>query len=120
MSGIPEATAIILTNEEHSEFEGLASSTKTEHRVEVTGALRGEATCGSRRDRQAGFQAEIHRRDQQTHFEGVGRPAARRLRPLDWPADRQSAGRRRRSARLALLEGAEDRSFRAQILVREQ
>jgi transposase len=33
MSGIPEATAIILTNEEHSELEGLARSTKTEHRM---------------------------------------------------------------------------------------
>jgi transposase len=33
MSSIPEATAIILTNEERSELEGLARSTKTEHRM---------------------------------------------------------------------------------------
>lgn len=32
MSGIPEATPIILTDEERSELEGLARSTKTEHR----------------------------------------------------------------------------------------
>jgi Homeodomain-like domain len=33
MSGIPEATAIILTEAERSELEGLARSTKTEHRL---------------------------------------------------------------------------------------
>ena len=33
MSGIPEATAIILTAEERAELEGLARSTKTEHRL---------------------------------------------------------------------------------------
>src|SRR5215211_6915316 len=33
MRGIPEATAITLTNEERSELEGLARSTKTEHRM---------------------------------------------------------------------------------------
>src|ERR1700722_9274330 len=33
MSGIPEATAIILTAAERSELEGLARSTKTEHRL---------------------------------------------------------------------------------------
>src|SRR5512141_1900578 len=33
MSGIPEATAIILTTAERAELEGLARSTKTEHRL---------------------------------------------------------------------------------------
>jgi transposase len=33
MSGIPEATPIILTDEERAELEGLARSTKTEHRL---------------------------------------------------------------------------------------
>src|ERR1700736_6037460 len=33
MSGIPEATAIILTTAERTELEGLARSTKTEHRL---------------------------------------------------------------------------------------
>jgi len=33
MSGIPEATAIILTAAERTELEGLARSTKTEHRL---------------------------------------------------------------------------------------
>src|SRR5882757_2629019 len=33
MSGIPEATAIILTTAERSELEGLVRSTKTEHRL---------------------------------------------------------------------------------------
>ena len=33
MSGIPEATAIILTAEERTELEGLSRSTKTEHRL---------------------------------------------------------------------------------------
>src|SRR3984893_19037511 len=33
MSGIPEATAIILTGAERTELEGLARSTKTEHRL---------------------------------------------------------------------------------------
>jgi len=33
MSGIPEATPIILTEEERAELEGLARSTKTEHRL---------------------------------------------------------------------------------------
>lgn len=33
MSGIPEATQIILTTEERTELEGLARSTKTEHRL---------------------------------------------------------------------------------------
>src|SRR6202158_2738902 len=33
MSGIPEATAIILTRAERTELEGLARSTKTEHRL---------------------------------------------------------------------------------------
>src|SRR5215211_1322389 len=33
MRGIPEATPIILTNEERAELEGLARSTKTEHRM---------------------------------------------------------------------------------------
>jgi len=33
MSGIPEATLIILTTEERTELEGLARSTKTEHRL---------------------------------------------------------------------------------------
>jgi transposase len=33
MSGIPEATVIILTAEESAELEGLARSTKTEHRL---------------------------------------------------------------------------------------
>jgi hypothetical protein len=33
MSGIPEATPVILTVEERSELEGLARSTKTEHRL---------------------------------------------------------------------------------------
>ena len=33
MSGIPEATAIILTKAERSELEGLVRSTKTEHRL---------------------------------------------------------------------------------------
>ena len=33
MSGIPEATAIILTAAERTELEGLARSTKTQHRL---------------------------------------------------------------------------------------
>ena len=33
MNGIPEATAVILTAEERSKLEGLARSTKTEHRL---------------------------------------------------------------------------------------
>src|SRR5712675_1270075 len=33
MSGIPEATAIILTTAERTELEGLVRSTKTEHRL---------------------------------------------------------------------------------------
>src|SRR6476659_9068265 len=33
MSGIPEATVIILTTTERSELEGLARPTKTEHRL---------------------------------------------------------------------------------------
>jgi hypothetical protein len=33
MKSIPEATAITLTNEERTELEGLARSTKTEHRL---------------------------------------------------------------------------------------
>src|SRR2546430_17698534 len=33
MSGIPEATAIILTAAERTELDGLARSTKTEHRL---------------------------------------------------------------------------------------
>src|SRR2546421_2983443 len=33
MSGIPEATAINLSTEERAELEGLARSTKTEHRL---------------------------------------------------------------------------------------
>src|SRR5438876_11909375 len=33
MSGIPEATPITLTKEERAELEGLARSTKTEHRM---------------------------------------------------------------------------------------
>src|SRR5829696_4122309 len=33
MRGIPEATPITLTNEERAELEGLARSTKTEHRM---------------------------------------------------------------------------------------
>ena len=33
MSGIPEATPIVLTAEERAELEGLARSTKTEHRL---------------------------------------------------------------------------------------
>src|SRR5256885_17235770 len=33
MSGIPEATAIILTAAERTELDGLARSTKTEHRM---------------------------------------------------------------------------------------
>ena len=33
MSGIPEATAITLTAAERSELEGLARSTKTQHRL---------------------------------------------------------------------------------------
>src|SRR6202045_144811 len=33
MSGIPEATAIILTEEERTELDGLARSTKTEYRL---------------------------------------------------------------------------------------
>src|SRR5258707_15569554 len=33
MSGIPEATAIVLTATERSELEGLARSTKTQHRL---------------------------------------------------------------------------------------
>ena len=33
MSGIPEATAIVLTAEERAELEGLARSTKTEYRL---------------------------------------------------------------------------------------
>jgi hypothetical protein len=33
MSGIPEATPIILTAEERTELEGLDRSTKTEHRL---------------------------------------------------------------------------------------
>src|SRR5277367_1183847 len=33
MKSIPEATAITLTNEERSELDGLARSTKTEHRL---------------------------------------------------------------------------------------
>src|SRR5215216_7347992 len=33
MRGIPEATPIRLTNEERAELEGLARSTKTEHRM---------------------------------------------------------------------------------------
>jgi transposase len=33
MNGIPEATAIVLTNEERSELDSLARSTKTEHRL---------------------------------------------------------------------------------------
>jgi transposase len=33
MSGIPEATAIVLTKEERSELDSLARSTKTEHRM---------------------------------------------------------------------------------------
>ena len=86
MRGIPEATVIILMAEERAELEGLARSTKTEHRlrqrarivllaadgvawraersdgrlmynrhgVEVAGALRREAACGSRRNGRAG------------------------------------------------------------------
>ena len=84
MRGIPEATVIILMAEERAELEGLARSTKTEHRlrqrarivllaadgvasraigravgsttgtaIEVAGALRREAACGSRRDGRA-------------------------------------------------------------------
>jgi transposase len=33
MSGIPEATPIILTKDERTELEALARSTKTEHRL---------------------------------------------------------------------------------------
>jgi hypothetical protein len=33
IKSIPEATAITLTNEERTELEGLARSTKTEHRL---------------------------------------------------------------------------------------
>ena len=33
MSGIPEATLIILSSEERAELEGLARSTRTEHRL---------------------------------------------------------------------------------------
>src|SRR5947207_14003193 len=33
MRGIPEATVVILTAEERAELEGLARSTKTEHRL---------------------------------------------------------------------------------------
>ena len=36
MSGIPEETVIILTAEERTELEGLARSTKTEHRLRQT------------------------------------------------------------------------------------
>jgi hypothetical protein len=35
MSGIPEATVIILTAGERAELEGLARSTKTEHRLRL-------------------------------------------------------------------------------------
>ena len=49
MSGIPEATPIRLTEEERTELEGLARSTKTEHRLRqrariVLLAAEGEAT----------------------------------------------------------------------------
>jgi transposase len=49
MSGIPEATLIILTTDERTELEGLARSTKTEHRLRqrariVRMAADGEAT----------------------------------------------------------------------------
>ena len=33
MSGFPEATPIILTQDERAELEGVARSTKTEHRM---------------------------------------------------------------------------------------
>ena len=51
MSGIPEATPIILTDEERAELEGLARSTKTEHRLRqrvsiVLMAADGAATRG--------------------------------------------------------------------------
>jgi transposase len=82
-----------LTNEERSELEGLARSTKTEHRM--------------------------RQRAQIVLLVADGIATRAIGRAVGCTTGTASKWRVRYAAR-RLLEGAEDRSFRAQILVREQ
>jgi hypothetical protein len=88
MSGIPEATPIELTSEERGELEGLARSTKAEHRTRqrarivllategvATRAIGRAAGCTTGTASVAGALRRAAR-DGQRYLEGVGRRTA--------------------------------------------
>src|SRR3984893_14482386 len=136
MKSIPAATPITLTKEEHAELEGLARSTKTEHRLRqrarivllsaeglATRAIGREVGCTTgTASKWRGRYAERGRAGpDRKRPPGRTRPAhSRGLRALEWAADRQSPRRRRCAICLALLAHPQDRSRRAQELVRKQ
>src|SRR5271169_6050329 len=144
MSGIPEATVIILTAEERAELEGLARSTKTEHRLRQrarivllertalrAGRLDERLDVQPARRRSGGFatpgsglrvstkraSGALSRSTRQRRTSASWRCWISR-RPRAMPAGQ---GRRARRCRcpvcLALVARAEDRPRRAQILV---
>src|ERR1700730_1243651 len=103
MKSIPAATPITLTKEEHAELEGLARSTKTEHRLRqrariVLLSAEGLGTRAIGRDVRgpAATKPAIEAmspniRTRPTSASWPSRPAhSRGLRALEWAADRQS------------------------------
>jgi C4-dicarboxylate-specific signal transduction histidine kinase len=59
MRGIPEATVIILMAEERAELEGLARSTKTEHRLTAVTRNLGDRVEITIRDNGTGIPPEV-------------------------------------------------------------
>ena len=150
MRGIPEATAIILTAAERTELDGLARSTKTEHRLRqrariVLLAAEGMASRAIGREvgcttgtaskwrvryaekrlagsmrRATGATSQNTRRRPANVFWRCWTAEAEGLCALDGTADGRGARRCRCAVCLALSARPEDRPRRAQNLVREQ
>ena len=150
MIGIPEATAIILTTAERTELEGLVRSTKTEHRLRqrariVLLAAEGMASraIGRAVGCTTGTASKWRVRYAEKRFGGLDETGDRGAEPkytaetgnAFWrcwisrarPAMRAGPDRswpQRSATSMCSMSGAscgpEDRSCRAQILVREQ
>ena len=150
MRGIPEATVVILMAEERAELEGLARSTKTEHRLRqrariVLLAADGVASraIGRAVGCTTGTASKWRVRYAEKRLAGLDETGERGAEPKYTTAtnkrilalldqtppelcalDRALAGGRARRCRcpicLAFPARAEDRPRRAQILVREQ
>src|SRR5438105_2277255 len=143
MKSIPAATPITLTKEEHAELEGLARSTKAEHRLRqrarivllsaaglATRAIGREVGCTTgtaskwrvryAERRRPGLDETGDRGNEPKDTDATDKPPGRTrpahsrgLRALEWAADRQSPRRRRCAICLALLAHPQDRSRRA-------